>query len=245
MSFLDDYSSTLTDASSTSAFVALTQQLKDSAIPYTRSQMDNVQGAERILQSFIEMLRGWISVERWFCDEPSYADSVENIRKLHKEDATSVLNICRAHEQIQTTSYIITRIMDAIDAGSRVDLTSTSIVAGADSLQDALPAISEVGMMGQRSEYAEVALRARKLLMQESMPSLEQRKQRVKEAARKLAESDTKDADDLLAEQNPLLDVFFPLLKEIAATKDEVGLLELYIRKLYRTHTIKETESND
>ena len=206
--------------------------------------MDNVQGAERILQSFIEMLRGWISVERWFCDEPSYADSVENIRKLHKEDATSVLNICRAHEQIQTTSYIITRIMDAIDAGSRVDLTSTSIVAGADSLQDALPAISEVGMMGQRSEYAEVALRARKLLMQESMPSLEQRKQRVKEAARKLAESDTKDADDLLAEQNPLLDVFFPLLKEIAATKDEVGLLELYIRKLYRTHTIKETESN-
>lgn len=253
LSLLDEYSSSTNDASSTSAFVALTQQLKDAAVPYTRSKADGVQGAERILQSFIEILRRWISVERWFCDEPSYADSVENIRKLHKEDANIVLNICRAHEQIKTTSYIITRIMDAIDVGSRVDLTTTdvapianriSIVAGADSLLDAFPAISEVGMMGQRSEYAEVALRARKLLMQESMPNLEQRKQRVRDAAQKLSDSDSKEADDLLAEQTPLLDVFFPLLKEINAAQEEVGLLELYARHLYRTHTIKETETN-
>lgn len=143
--------------------------------------------------------------------------------------------------------------MDAIDDGYRVDLTSTatatmpnriSVVAGADSLLDAFPAISEVGMMGQRSEYAEVALRARKLLMQESMPNLEQRKQRVRDAAQKLSDSDSKEADELLAEQTPLLDVFFPLLKEIASTKDEVGLLELYARHLYRTHTIKETEND-
>mmetsp|Transcript_11034 Transcript_11034/g.27966 ORF Transcript_11034/g.27966 Transcript_11034/m.27966 type:complete len:2339 (-) Transcript_11034:105-7121(-) len=243
VSLLDEEASSLTDSSSTSAFVALTQPLRDASIPYTRSKVDNVQGAERILQSFIVILRGWISVERWFCDEPSYADSVENIRKLHKDDATTVLNICRAHEQISTTSYIISKIMDAIDDGSRVDLAKTSIVAGAESLLDSFPAISEVGMMGQRSEYAEVALRARKLLMQESMPNLEQRKQRVREAAKKLSESD-EGADDLLTEQTPLLDVFFPLLKEIAATEDEVGLLELYARHLYRTHTITETEKS-
>lgn len=253
MSLLDELSFSLNDASSRSAFVALTQQLKDAVVPYTRSKADGVQGAERLLQSFIDILRRWISVERWFCDEPSYADSVENIRKLHKDDANTVLNICRAHEQIQTTSYIITRIMDAIDSGSRFDLTTTdaspiakhiSIVAGAESLLDAFPAISEVGMMGQRSDYAEVALRARKLLMQESMPNLEQRKQRVRDAAQNISDYDTNEADNLIAEQIPLLDVFFPLLKEIASTKEEVGLLELYARHLYRTHTIKEIEKN-
>uniref|UniRef100_A0A7S4ATM8 Acetyl-CoA carboxylase n=1 Tax=Pseudo-nitzschia australis TaxID=44445 RepID=A0A7S4ATM8_9STRA len=244
LSLLDEYSSSFDDASSKSAFVALTQQLKDAATPYTRSKVDGVHGAEKVLKSFIDILRRWISVERWFCDEPSYADSVENIRKLHKDDATTVLNICRSHEQIQTTSYILTRIMDAIYDGSRSE--RVSIVAGAESLLDAFPSISEVGMMGQRSEYAKVALRARKLLMQESIPNLELRKQRVRVAAQNLSGSDTKEADDLIAEQTPLLDVFFPLLKEVTSSNEEIGLLELYARCIYRTYTIKETEkSND
>jgi acetyl-CoA carboxylase/biotin carboxylase 1 len=237
LSLLNEHASSLNDVSEKSAFATLTQQLKDATIPYTRSKDESVQGAEKALQSFIGILRRWISVERWFCDEPSYADSVENIRKLHKEDATTILNICRAHEQIQTTSYIVTRIMDAIDEGSA---KRKSIVLGAEGLQDAFPSISEVGMMGQRSDYAKVALRARKLLMQESKPSLEQRKQRVRDAAQS-----TKDADDLLAEQTPLLDVFFPLLKEVGSSNEEIGLLELYARCLYRTYTIKETEKNN
>eukprot|EP00536_Pseudo-nitzschia_multiseries_P005377 jgi/Psemu1/318630/estExt_fgenesh1_pm.C_1000011 len=244
LSLLDEYSSSLTDLSAKNAFIALTQQLKDAATPYTRSKVDGVQGAEKVLKSFIDILRRWISVERWFCDEPSYADSVENIRKLHKDDANTVLNICRSHEQIQTTSYILTRIMDAIDDGSRAERIST--VTGAESLLDAFPSLSEVGMMGQRSEYAKVALRARKLLMQESIPNLEQRKERVRVAAKNLSGSDTKEADDLLAEQTPLLDVFFPLLKEVTSSNEEIGLLELYARCIYRTYTIKETEkSND
>mmetsp|Transcript_9114 Transcript_9114/g.22318 ORF Transcript_9114/g.22318 Transcript_9114/m.22318 type:complete len:2359 (-) Transcript_9114:209-7285(-) len=252
LSLLDEYSSSSSsDSASTNAFLVLTQLLKDAAVPYTRSRADSVQGAERLLLSFIDILRRWISVERWFCDESSYADSFENIRKVHKDDTNIVLNICRAHEQVKTTSYIIIRIMDAIEFGSRVDLATNnpasltnhiSIVAGAESLLDAFPAISEVGMMGHKTEYTEVALRARKLLMRESMPNLEQRKQRVRDAAQKLSDSESKETDDLLAVQTPLLDVFFPLLKEVASTKDEVGLLELYARHLYRTHTIKETE---
>jgi acetyl-CoA carboxylase/biotin carboxylase 1 len=251
LALLDDHAASLSDASAKSGFSTLTGQLEKAAFPYTRSKADGVPGAEKVLQSFIDILRRWIAVERWFCDGPSYADSVESIRKVHKEDAATILSICRAHEQLETTSYIIKRIMDAIDDGSRVDLTSTyavpiakrlSSVAGAESLSDAFPSISEVGMMGHSSAYAEVALRARKLLLQESMPSLEQRKTRVLEAAKKLSDSDTKEADDLLADQTPVLDVFFPLLKKVASSKDEVGLLELYARRLYRTHTIKETE---
>ena len=251
LSLIDEQYSLLTDASAKSTFATLISPLKEAATPYTRSKADGVQGAEKVLQSFIDILRRWISVERWFCDSPSYADSVESIRKVHKEDATTVLNICRAHEQLKTTSYIISRIMGTIDDASRVDLSATSagpiatrisIVAGAEGLPNAFPAISEVGMMGHSSNYAEVALQARKLLMQESMPSLEQRKKRVMDAAKKLTESDTKEAEDLLADQTPVLDVFFPLLKKVSSPKEEVGLLELYARRLYRTYTIKETE---
>jgi len=255
LALLDDYSSSLNDASSTSAFVALTLQLREVVVPYTRSKVDGVQGAEKVLQSFIDILRRWISVERWFCDELSYADSVENIRQVHKENATTVLNICRAHEQLETTSYIITRIMDAIGDGSRdVALMAKriSIVAGAESLPNAFPAISEVGTMGQKNEYGTVALRARKLLMQESMPNLEQRKQHVMDAVQKLSASvselldntNINDVDDLLAEQAPVLDVFFPLLKTVASSKEEIGLLDLYARRLYRTYTIMEREQN-
>jgi hypothetical protein len=38
------------------------------------------------------------------------------------------------------------------------------------------------------------------------------------------------------------MDVFFPLLKKVSSSKEDVGLLELYARCLYRTCTIKEIE---
>lgn len=248
MALIDNEADKISSASERSSFQALTTPLRNAVVPYAQSKAVNVPGAEKALVSFIEVLRKWISVERWFCDAPSYADSVDNVRKLHKDDINAVLLICRAHEQLKTTSYILTRIMTAIDDGARFDLTTSklakrvSIVAGAGGLANALPSIAEIGGMGQNETYAQVALRARKLLNQESMPSLEQRKQSVLDAAKQLTQSDTKKAEDLLADQTPVLDVFFPLLQKVAASKEEVGLLELIAKRLYRTYTIKEVE---
>lgn len=72
-----------------------------------------------------------------------------------------------------------------------------SVLTGAISLQDAFPSIVEVGNIGQNKSYAEVALRARKLWMQESMPNLEQSKNKILEAAKQLMESDSKKPDEL------------------------------------------------
>ena len=253
LELIDTQATSMSDAIEKSAFTALTSPLKDTVVPYTKSKANGVPGAEKALKLFIEILRKWIGVERWFCDGPSYADSVDNVRKLHKDDAEGVLTICRAHEQLETTSYIVSRILSAVDDASRVDLSTAnatpigrrvSIVAGAESLSEALPAVSEVGMMGHNKSYSNVALRARKLLMQESMPSLEERKARVLAAARKLLESETDSTDELLADQTPVLDVIFPLLKKTTAGQEEVGLLELCVRKLYRTYTVKGTEKD-
>jgi acetyl-CoA carboxylase / biotin carboxylase 1 len=251
LALIDAQSESIVNPSENAVFVALTTPLRSTIFPYTQSKAAGVPGAERALNSFLEILREWISVERWFCVGTSYADSVDSVRKAHKDDIETVLRICRAHEQLGITSYIVTRLMSAMGDGSRVDSETSnaspignrvSPVAGAASLSKSIPSISEIGAMGSSSAHSDVALRARKLLMQESMPSLEQRKHRVLDAAKRLTTADSAAADEILADHMPLLDVFFPLLGKALATKEEVGLLELNARRLYRTYTLKDIE---
>jgi acetyl-CoA carboxylase/biotin carboxylase 1 len=250
------YSDSLTDSAEQSSFLALTTPFSLAVLPYTKNKASGVPGSERALGSFLSILRHWISVERWFCDAQSYADAVESLRKANKNDFPAVLGVCRAHEQMRVTSGIIISIISTIGDGSRIDLQTTtaaigkrlSMVAGAESLSLAMPAISEIGSMGSSDAYSEVALRARKLLMQESMPSLELRRQKVLDAAKNLSVSDetktTREVEELLADHIPMADVFFPLLISIASSREEVGLLELYTRNLYRPYTVKEVQRN-
>jgi acetyl-CoA carboxylase/biotin carboxylase 1 len=234
-----------------SSFSALTTPLRSTVLPYTKSKASGVPGAQRALDSYLSIVRKWIAVERWFCDAPSDADAVDSVRKAHKDDNQFVLDTCRAHAQLSSTTYIMTRLMSAIGDGSRFDFVTSnalpigklvSVVAGAEGLSEALPAIAEIGSMGHSGAHAEIALKARKLLMQESMPSLEQRKARVLLAATKLTASEGTAAEQILADHLPLLDVFFPLLMKTLKSKEELGVLELYTRRLYRTYTLKEIE---
>jgi acetyl-CoA carboxylase/biotin carboxylase 1 len=254
---MTQYSDSLTDTSEQSSFLALTTPFTLAALPYTKNKASGVPGSERALGSFLSILRHWISVERWFCDAQSYADAVESLRKANKNDFPAVLGVCRAHEQMRVTAGIIITIISTIGDGSRIDFQTTtaaaigkrlSMVAGAESLSLAMPAISEIGSMGSSDAYSEVALRARKLLMQESMPSLELRRQKVLDAAKNLSVSDetktTREVEELLADHIPMADVFFPLLISIASSREEVGLLELYTRNLYRPYTVKEVQRN-
>jgi acetyl-CoA carboxylase/biotin carboxylase 1 len=250
-------SDSLADSAEQAAFLALTTPFSLAVLPYTKNKASGVPGSERALGSFLSILRHWISVERWFCDAQSYADAVESLRKANKNDFPAVLGVCRAHEQMRLTSGIIITIISIIGDGSRIDFQTTtaaaigkrlSMVAGAESLSLAMPAISEIGSMGSSDAYSEVALRARKLLMQESMPSLELRRQKVLDAAKNLSVSDetktTREVEELLADHIPMADVFFPLLISIASSREEVGLLELYTRNLYRPYTVKEVQRN-
>lgn len=236
-------------------FQALTTPLRDSVVPYTKSKASGVPGSERALHHFLSILRKWISVERWFCDGESYADSVESLRKAHKNDFNTVLEIVRSHSQLQLTSGIIKRVISAIGDGYKVDSQTShaspigkrvSMVAGAESLYEAIPAISEIGSMGNKDEYADVALKARKLLMQQSMPNFEERKVKVLEAAAKLASAEgahyAKEVEELLADQIPMVDVLFPLLEVVQSSNEKTGLLELYVRHFYRTYSLKEIE---
>lgn len=236
---------------------ALLDPLKESVEPYSRSNFAGVPGAERALTHFLGYLRQWISVERWFYDVPSMADAIDNLRRAHKDNLEPILSICRAHGQLGATTELVIRIISIIGDGTRVDFKSSStsaigkrvsIVAGAESLPLAMPLVSEIGAMGVSDDYAEVALRARKLLMQESMPSLEQRRQKLLEAATALANAPAfqlpLEAEALIADHIPMADVFLPLLQTVNEGKEEVGLLELYLRNLYSTYTLGDFKRN-
>jgi len=250
---ITEHSELIQDVGEKAAFAALTAQLSQAVQPYTKCMLAGIPGSERALQSFLALLRVWISNERWFCDGKTYADAVDSLRKAHKDDSSAVLAVCRAHERLPATSEVVIRIISIIGDGTRVAFqTSTpsaigkrvSLVAGAESLPQVMPLVSEIGSMGVSEDYSEVSLVARKLLMQESMPSLEQRRQKVLNAAKALAASAGSamplEAETLLADHIPMSDVFLPLLQSMSSSKEEVSLLELYLRHLYRPYTLRE-----
>lgn len=255
LQLISEHAQSINDDSERAAFMSVTALLRDTTAPYARSHAVGVPGSERVMHSVLEILRAWIGVERWFYDGKTYADTVGNLRKTYKEDSEPVMKICKSHSQLKSTSAIIDRMITLIGDGSRVDFqTSTatpigkrvSILTGAESLSDAIACLSDISAMGGNDSYAQVALRARKLLLQESMPSIEERKRRVCEAAGQLANHGEslppKEVSNFLSEHIPIGDVFFPVLKEAALEDEEVGILELYMRHLYRTYSIKDVQ---
>jgi len=233
---ITDFGDSISDVAEKSAFNALVTPLLETTLPYTRSSGDAI-GSERALQSLLTTLRNWIDVERWFCDGKSYADAVDNLRKSNMDNYEHVLQVCRTHAGLKSSSGIVTSIIDVITGGNG----NRSILAGAHSVGDAVPSLSEIGSMGG-SQYAGVALRARKFLLQESLPSIEERKARISEATSFLSSSG--DVNDFVEEGVPLTDVFYPLLSEFSDNSKKLALTELYLRKLYRSQVLTDFERN-
>jgi len=250
------YANSLVDPAEYSAFVTITTPLKDAVAPFTKSHAAGVPGSERVLNIFLDLLRGWISVEKWFCNGISYADAVDGLRKSHADSHDVVLQVCRAHSQLSSTVNIVGSIIDAIGDGMRIDSVTSvlspwgkraSTVAGAESLADAMPCLSDIGSMGGNGTYSSVALKARKILLQESLPSIEQRKSRALDIAKKLSElsedgvdAPSKEIQDFFDENVPIKDIFFPLISSAEGGREEVSLIEMYARKFYHTQVTKD-----
>mmetsp|Transcript_14027 Transcript_14027/g.20077 ORF Transcript_14027/g.20077 Transcript_14027/m.20077 type:complete len:2365 (+) Transcript_14027:253-7347(+) len=255
---LVQHSRFIKDASEHSSFVALTGPLREVVSPYINNQVLGTPGSERALICFIELLREWITVERWFCDGKSYADAVNLLRLSNKEDVAAVLKVCRAHSQVASTSRIALRIIDTF--GEQDQLRSESLKRGfirfnPKSVVAAEPCLSEIrDMGGKNTVHAEVALRARKVLLQESMPSRIEREGRVKDMVLSMA-SPNKLADEkevvsskirnFIEQNESFTDLLFPLLRNFATIGERTALLELYARQLLRGDVVKETFSNN
>lgn len=246
------HAESLKDPTEKSAFSALVKPVVDAAAPYAKCVKAGTGGTERVLQGFLHLLRRWIEVERWFCDGKAHADIVDSLRKSNKDNFEHVLEVCRSHAGLQTTTGIVICIIDAIADAMKVDSTestsSASVVAGAQSLSDVVPCLFEIGSMGS-SDYSSVALKARKLLLQESLPSLEERKSRITQTVKILGgaimnstNQTPSDVANFVDENIPLADVLYPLLKSASSEGEKLALVELYLRQLYQSQTLKDFE---
>ena len=248
---LASHALTLDVPSENAAFMALTTPLRETLAPFASSVVPGVPGSQRAVACFEGILRKWTAVERWFCSSKSYADAIEPLRKAHANDATGVLDVCRSHEQLRLSTFIVMKIISAIDVGSwlnpRVSGTTEkhgSYLAGMENL------IAEIGAMeASHDNYAEVAYHARKLLMQESLLSVEERKEKVKVVASKMTRQKSSqwrsDVTDLLGDQTPMVDILFPLLKSSSSDVEMIGLVEVFIRRLYQTFAVKDFVRDD
>mmetsp|Transcript_1644 Transcript_1644/g.3791 ORF Transcript_1644/g.3791 Transcript_1644/m.3791 type:complete len:2007 (+) Transcript_1644:63-6083(+) len=234
------------DESERAGFNALTTPLVNAADPYTKSRSDLVPGAERVLDSFLDILREWISVERWFCDGISYADSVENLRKVNKSDVSKVLQICRSHALLKSTAQVVLTIINAIAEAGKTDIASekvTSVVLGADGLEDTTPCLTDIASMRGNETYDVLSQRCRNVLIEESLPSIEERMGRILKVVRSLEGSGddaAKPIQDLINDNVQGSDILFPLINLALNTKEQLSILEVTARKLYRTYILKE-----
>ena len=228
------------------SFVALTAPLVEVTEPYIKSRALRVPGAERVLLQFLDILREWISVERWFCDGISYNDAVDNMRKANKNNNNGILNICRAHAALKSTAAVILRIINSIAEAGKSDVAScgqTSVVLGAVSLVDTTPCLTDIASMRGNKTYDLVSQRCRNVLIEESLPSIEERKMKMLSAAKSLAigSDDAHDQVQELINDNIVgSDILLPLLREAKDPKEQLALLEISVRKQHRTFEIKE-----
>lgn len=245
--FLDTiqkHKSEINDPSEQKAFSALVSPLVEVVTPYVNVDISGVPGSERVLQIFLQILRKWIEVERWFCDDRSYADVVDALRKANKENSQHVLEVCRSHAGLESSSEIIVAIIEIIADALQTDINGkgSKILLGAKSLGDAVPCLSEIGSM-TGAKYSSVALRARKVLLQESKPSAEERTKKIFKIMSVLEQSTAQDlpsgVKSFVDENVPIADIFFPILSSQSEHISKLLVLELYFRKLYRSQSLK------
>ena len=235
------------DEAERASFLALTAPLTDAADPYTKSLADKVPGAERVLNQFLDVLREWVSVERWFCDGISYADALDNMRRTNENNNPEILNLCRAHALLTSTSAVILKVIDAIAEAGKTDVSSptvTSVVLGAEGLVDATPCLTDIASMRGNETYDILSQRCRNVLIEESLPSIEERKSKVLAVAKSLAlgmdDDASRQVQELISDNIVGSDILLPMLRTASNVKEQVAILEISARKQHRTVDIKE-----
>ncbi|KAK5078938.1 acetyl-coenzyme-A carboxylase [Lithohypha guttulata] len=194
---------------------------------------------------FTYFLDQYYAVEKQFCsgvlrDE----DVILKLREANKEDVMPVVQQVLSHTRAATKNNLIVAILDAY----RPNQPATSDMAKY--FKPSLRRLTEL----EGRVTAKVALKARELLIQAALPSLEERRSQM-EHILKSAVMQSSYGESRQGHREPDLDVLkevvdsqytvFDVLPSFFAHSDPwIGLaaLETYIRRAYRAYTVKEVE---
>jgi acetyl-CoA carboxylase/biotin carboxylase 1 len=262
---IDEYGKSLPERDQ-KAYGTLVESLRGIADQYANGI------AGRTVVALLSLVRQYLSVERNFAGY-EYQDVVARLRKQHSSDPQLVYDMCRSHSALQRKNKLLLTLLEHIGVAalaardlaqsvdgsmsrsesisfvSSSDQTKMSIIEGSD-VNTFLPVLSEISNLTDKS-YAVVANTARSILIEQKLPSVDQRRKAFKVALEACVDWGNKNEEEqrqieieqFLSEDVGIRDLLFYYLGK--GPNFKTTALEIYIRKIYKLHAIKKLETGN
>ncbi|KAG8165715.1 hypothetical protein KVR01_004267 [Diaporthe batatas] len=199
----------------------------------------------RELKVIADILERYAEVERLFSGKKQQDEEIIlALRDENKEDVSKVVTTVLSHSRVTAKNNLILAILDVY----RPNKPNVGNIAKY--LRPVLRILADL----ESRQTAKVSLKAREILIQCALPSLEERKAQMEHILRSSV-VESKYGESGLDHRNPALDVIkevvdskytvFDVLPQFFAHEDPwVGLaaLEVYVRRAYRAYVIKQIE---
>ncbi|KAG9258518.1 acetyl-CoA carboxylase [Emericellopsis atlantica] len=220
--------------------------LKTTLQPLTDVINEYAEGPKvRELNTIKSILDAYWEVEQLFMNQPQEETVVLKLRDQHKDDIPKVVQTVLSHSRVSSKSSLILAILDEY----RPNKPNVGNVAKY--LRDSLRHLTE---LQQSRSTSKVSLKAREIMIQCSLPSLEERSSQMEHILRSSV-VESRYGESGWDHREPSLDIIkevvdskytvFDVLTLFFAYEDPwVGLaaLEVYIRRAYRAYVLKKIE---
>ena len=196
---------------------------------------------------FCDLLNDYINIEKLFSGRNQRTeDVILKLRDEHKDNIPKVIQIVLSHAKIMAKNNLALAILDIY----RPNRQATQIVGKY--FRSALRQLTEL----EGRATSKVALKAREVLIQCSLPSLEERAAQMEHILRSSV-IETRYGETGWDHREPELDIIrevidsrftvFDVLTKFFGHQDpwvSLAALETYVRRAYRAYTIKEVDYN-
>lgn len=190
---------------------------------------------------FAKLLQEYYEVEKLFSgDNVREDDVILKLRDENKSDLNKVIGVSLSHSRVSAKNNLVVAILEEYQPV----LQSSSSVAG--SIRQSLKKIVELDTRGT----AKVALKAREILIQCSLPSIQERSDQLEHILRS-AVLQTSYGEIYAKHREPKLDIIqevvdskhtvFDVLSQFLVNPDEwvaIAASEVYIRRSYRAYSL-------
>lgn len=222
------------------------ETLKTSLAPLVQVMDKYTEGLKaHEFQVFISLLEQYWEVEKYFSSQTRRdEDAILKLREENKDDIRKVVDIVLSHSRTPSKNNLILAILDIY----RPNLPNVGNVA-----KYFRPVLKRLTELESRAT-AKVALKAREMLIQSALPSLEERQAQLEHILKSsVVESrygetgwDHRQPDlDILKEVVDSRYTVFDVLPLFFGHQDpwvSLAALEVYVRRAYRAYTVKEVQ---
>ena len=198
-------------------------------------QHGNAYHAANVLCS---LLQEYYDVESHFSQHPTLAaeDVIKLLRKNESNSSTTVAHIARANYQLKDRSKFIVSVLDTCSISFRP------------MLHIFLPYIKKLSQLSGQVAYGSVILKCRQLIIQNDMPSNEQRKISLltflnSAATEKDEQTRLNRLVPLIDQSESIEDIIFPFFNHQNQMISKVAF-EAYVRRMYHMYTIEDLNVN-